>query len=77
MQRDYSMLYSNALFGKKKGKTKEQINALSYYRYCLQQEDRYTGSVFYRIGDSKEKELLNRTAEAIRECQKLGVGEYC
>ena len=75
--RDYSVLYSTALFGKRKGKTKEQINALSYYRYCLQEEDRYTGSIFYRPGDKREKELLAKTAEAVGMCKRLGVGEYC
>ena len=77
MNKNYSMLYSTALFGKKKGKTKEQINALSYYRYCLQQEDRYMGSVFYIPGDNKSKQLINNTAEAVKKCQSLGVGEYC
>ena len=77
MERDYSMLYSNALFGSKKGKTKEQINALCYYRFCLMEEDRYMGSVFYKPGDKREKELLDKTAEAFRRCQQLGVGKYC
>ncbi len=75
--RDFGMLYSKALFGPKKGKTKEQVNALGYYRYCLQQEDRYFGSVFYAPGDTRERELLAKTAEAVEECKKLGVGNYC
>ena len=70
-------MYSMYFKGRKKGLTKEQINALGYYRYCNIQEDRYCGSVFYIPGGSREKELEAKTAEAVKNCERLGVGQYC
>jgi hypothetical protein len=70
-------MYSQHFKGSKKGFTKEQIEALGYYRYCNIQEDRYAESVFYVPGSTSEKRLAANTAEAVKQCEKLGVGQYC
>lgn len=57
----------------RKGHTARQKGALGYYQFCLQQEDRYCGSVFYRPGDAREKELLARSKAASDHCKKLGI----
>ena len=57
----------------RKGHTKKQKGALGYYQFCLQQEDRYCGSVFYRPGDAREKELLARSKAASDFCKTVGI----
>lgn len=56
----------------KKRMTKEQKKALDAYRFALQQEDRYLGSVFVTPTGQKLREAA--TARAYQECKRLGLG---
>jgi hypothetical protein len=71
------MKYEVYFKGKKKGLSKEQINAIGYYNYCNIQEDRYFGSIFYTKNSNREKEILENTKKAVIECKKLDVENYC
>jgi hypothetical protein len=57
----------------RKGHNAKQKGALGYYQFCLQQEDRYCGSVFYVPGGPREKELLAKSKAASEHCKSLGI----
>jgi len=57
----------------RKGKTKAQKAALGYYTFCLNEEDRYTGSVFYRPGDKRSQELEQKSKDASDYCKMVGI----
>lgn len=52
--------------------TKEQKLALAAYRFALQQEDRYLGSVFANAHGQKKYEAM--TKSAYDKCKRLGMG---
>lgn len=56
----------------KKRMTSQQKKALAAYRFALQQEDRYLGSVFVTPIGQRRHEAL--TKAAYDECKRLGLG---
>ncbi|HLG28768.1 MAG TPA: hypothetical protein VI387_01040 [Candidatus Brocadiales bacterium] len=52
--------------------TKEQKKALAAYRFALQQEDRYLGSVF--VTPTGQRRIEANTQEAYGRCKRLGLG---
>ena len=56
----------------KKRMTPEQKKALAAYRYAVQQEDRYLGSVFANSHGQREHE--QKVAAAHQRCKQLGLG---
>ncbi len=57
----------------RKGLSKQQRAALGYYTFCLREEDRFTGSIFYRPGDRRNKELEQKSREASDYCKIVGI----
>lgn len=57
----------------RKGLTKQQKGALGYYTFCLREEDRYTGSIFYRPDDHRSKELRTKAKDASDYCKMVGI----
>jgi hypothetical protein len=51
--------------------TPAQKKALAQYNFCLQQEDRYLGSVFVNAHGQRQVEA--KTAAAHEECKRLGM----
>src|ERR1700681_4491667 len=51
--------------------TPTQKKALNHYNFCLQQEDRYLGSVF--VTPSGQERGENRTRDAHEACKALGM----
>lgn len=56
----------------RKRMTPEQKKALADYRFAVQQEDRYLGSVF--VTPSGQRRVEETTREAYERCQRLGLG---
>ena len=55
--------------------TKAQRDAVKAYEYCLQQEDRYLGSVF--VTPMGQREIEAKTKAAHDRADALGVGYLC
>lgn len=52
--------------------TKEQRKAMAAFRFAVQQEDRYLGSVF--VTPSGQKRYEAETQARYQECKRLGLG---
>ena len=60
---------------KKQRLTREQKAAVDRYERCLQEEDRYLGSVF---ANSHGQRLIEaKTREAYENAKRLGVNHLC